>query len=152
MNLLILTNPSQNRDYTRIFYLIENLGHNLVGFISMNNDNNFGKIGDYNVYPFQYVHILSYDLALLDCTPDLMDAVVPQLTNVGMPKHKIKTIFWLLQQLMTKKYEDCQDDTIQETLEYWKTNELTVFNQHGKLAENTSDEVYIHEIKRCKKI
>ena len=58
---------------------------------------------------------------------------------------QFKSYLWLLKQLMTKKYEDFADPTIQETLEYWKTHELSVFNQHIPLDRGTFDKIFFDE-------
>ena len=134
-----------NRDYTNIFEIIDNLCHELVGFISLNDNKNFGKIGDYDIYPFAYTQILNYDLALVDCAAEFLGSILPQLVNAGIPQNKIKSIHWLIQQIMTKKYEDFQDQDIQDTLEYWKTHDLSVFNQHLEDYPHTSDEIHIDE-------
>ena len=52
---------------------------------------------------------------------------------------------WLLKQFMIKKYEDVNDPAIQETLEYWKTHELTVFNQHLVGKEGSLNRVFFDD-------
>ena len=143
MNLLIFTNPALKKDYTKIFELIENLEHKLIGFIRMDGNGNFDKIADYDVYPVTYIQMLKYDLILLDCDSDTANAMKPNFVAAGIPQDKIQSVYWLLQQKMIKRYEDIQDKAIQETLEYWKTHELSVFNQHTESYEHTYDEMHM---------
>ena len=44
---------------------------------------------------------------------------------------------------MTLKYENVADPVIQQTLVYWQTHELSVFNQHWEGFPDTFDEVHI---------
>lgn len=145
MNLLILTDPSIKKDYAKIFETVENLGHNLIGFLAVDNDLNFRTIEDYDLFPFACLPMLKYDFLLIDAYIDSAKSFIPALTTAGVPEQKIKTIYWLLQQKMTKIYEDVQDKAIQETLEWWKTNELSIFNQHLENYPNTYDEVYFDD-------
>ena len=145
MKLLILKDMSVKKDYSKIFEIIKNLAHDLVAFIRMDNDNNFDKIEGYDVYPFAYIQILDYDLALIDGHVGAIQPIIPQLVSVGIPQNKIKSIYWLLQQIMIEKYEHIQDSAIHETLEYWKTHEMTPFNQHLNSYPDTFHEVFTDE-------
>lgn len=142
MNLLIFTNPALNKDYTKVFELIENLEHNLIGFIRIDGVGDFSQIDNYKVYPLSSVKMLKYDLALV-AYYNIYDSLIDTLISSDISRDKIKSVYWLLQQKMIKKYEDVQDKVIQETLEYWKTHKLTVFNQHTEFYEHTYDEMHM---------
>lgn len=144
MNLVILIGAVTGKDYTKIIDVAENLGHNLLGFVLVNDENNFGKIGDYDLYPLSFLPILKYDLALIDADENNAKFIVPALSKI-IPRDKIKTIYWLLQQVMTKKYESIKDEAIQGALDYWKTHELSIFNQHLASYEDTFDELHMDE-------
>ena len=145
MNLLILMNPAKHKDYTKILQTIDALGHNLIGFVRNDGVNNFSKNGDYVVYPFAHIQLLNYDVLLLDCYVDNMAELHSHVIKAGVPENKVRTIFWLLQYKMLWKYEDSHDEIIQETLEYWKTHELSIFNQHTEFYEHTRDEMHMDE-------
>lgn len=76
------------------------------------------------------------------CLNDTFIDVVPRMVELGVgTNEQFKNYLWLLQRLMIARYEDCADPVIQETLEYWKTNPLSVFNQHI-----TFDNITVHEV------
>ncbi|MBQ7705331.1 MAG: hypothetical protein IJT73_07910 [Selenomonadaceae bacterium] len=145
MNLLIFGDPSSNKDYTPIFNAIEKLEYHLIGFLSDDAEKSFQSVNGYMFYPMAFVYILDYDFLLIDCPSENLPSIIEQAPNLEVPKEKIKSIYWLLQQLMIKKYEDLKEPVIQETLKYWKKNELTVFNQHMANYETTFHEVAIDE-------
>ena len=136
-------NPALHRDYTKIIDTIDALGHNLIGFMRNDGVNNFGKIGDYVLFPFAHIPLLSFDLLLMDCYVDAEPEWIEPLIKAGIPPERIRTIYWLLQHKMLRKYEDSHDEIIQETLEYWKTHELSIFNQHTGYYEHTYDEMHM---------
>ncbi len=46
---------------------------------------------------------------------------------------------------MIRKYEDDKDPVIQETLQYWKTHPMSIFNQHLEGYQGTLDELIVDE-------
>ncbi len=134
-------NPAEHRDYTKIIDTIDALGHNLIGFVRMDGVNNFSVVGEYILFPFAHIRLLKYDLMLLDRYVDNADEWHSNVIKAGIPQSRVRTIYWLLQHKMLKKYEDSHDDVIQETLEYWRTHELSIFNQHTEFYEHTLDEM-----------
>lgn len=58
-----------------------------------------------------------------------------------VPPEKIIDREELLKYLMTEKYRDTMDSDIQDTLEYWRKNPLSYFNQH-EYAGATRDRVF----------
>lgn len=145
MNIVILTGDVTHKDYKKIIEVAEDLGHNLLGFVLLNDENDFGKVDDYDVYPASFLPVLKYDFALIDSDEQTAEKfIIPALINI-VPREKIKTVYWLLQQVMTKKYESSKDEVIQDTLDYWKTHELSIFNQHTASYEDTFDEMRVDE-------
>ena len=147
MRLLIFHTGRITQDrYENFFKLIEMLNHNLIGFTSFNENNSFRKIGDYTAYPLDSITMLKYDKILISEYSWLqIDAFKSKFIDMGVPAEKIVGIYWLLKQVMMKKYEDSKDPVIQETLAYWQNHELTVFNQHIDENQHTYDEVFIDE-------
>lgn len=145
MNIVILKTSANFNDNKKIFNAIERLGHNLVGFVALGTIPDIVEVEGYNFYPIEYIQRLKYDIALIDCGIASAQNYVPLLVHFKIPLHKVGTFYWLLKQLFFKKYEDIKDPVIQETLAYWQTHELDVFNQHMAGAETTLDEVYIDE-------
>ena len=83
-------------------------------------------------------------MAVYACEEKDFKEILPRMVELGIgKKEQFKNIFWLLKQFMTKKYEDFDDADIQATIEYWKTHELSVFNQH--IQDKTFDKVFFDE-------
>ena len=145
MNLLILDNLTTNKNYSHLIKYISDLEYNLIGFISLDNQRISEKIDGYPVYPLNYLHILKYDIAVLNTHFGAAQNIFPTFAKMNFPVEKFRAVHWILQQFMIKKYEDIQDPVIQETLNYWKNHELTVFNQHTENYPNTYDEMFVDE-------
>ncbi len=145
MDLLILTNTAPNLSFTHIFNAMNELDYNLVGFISLDNARIFETIEGYTIFPFDYIYVLKYDVALVNCHTDTLEKLIPSIAEKNIPLDKTKSIYWLLQQIMTKKYEDFNDSEIQDILAYWKTHELSFLNHRGEEFPHTFDEMFIDE-------
>lgn len=145
MDIVILKTNTNFSDNKKIFNAMEKLGHNLVGFVALGEFDGIAEIDGYNFYPVEYIHRLKYDLALIDRHIGEINTFFPALVNYKVPLNKLHTYMWLLQQLMILKYSHIEDPVIQETLKYWKENELSVFNQHFEGSVGTMDEVHIDE-------
>lgn len=145
MRLLIFhTGNISLNTYEKIFKMIEKLNHNLIGFSSLENKNNFTKLGDYTVYPTNAVVMLKFDKILIgEFAQPNIDTLKKIFIDLGIPSEKISGIYWLLQQLFFMKYIDIPDPVIQESLRYWQNHELSVFNQHIKESDSTLDEVHV---------
>ena len=139
MNLVILKTNAYFGNNKQIFDAMELLGHNFLGFVALGEMDNIAEVDGCNFYPTEYIHRLKYDLALIDQTVEVAQQFVPLLANLNIPLYKIRTYYWLLQQIMIKKYEDIK------TLAYWEDHELSVFNQHMEDYDETLDEVFIDE-------
>lgn len=145
MNLLILDYTENEKNYDGIFKVAKNLCHNIIGFVSLDNKRIFETVEGYTIFPLNSMHFLKYDLVLVNFEYLISRETLSKLAKLNIPTHNVRTVYWLLQQLMIKKYEDIQDPVIQETLHYWKNHELTVFNQHLTNYEHTFNEMFADE-------
>ena len=145
LNLFILEDFSEDKDCTHLFNMIEKLEYNLIGFLSDDPDKYFQTSQGYMIFPINYIHVLKFDFVLIDCYPEHLELIVANSPVLNIPKEKIKSVYWLIQQFMIKKYEDFQDPVIQETLNYWKNHDISLFNQHMENYIPTLDQVFIDE-------
>ncbi len=142
MNFLLLINSDSDKDYSNFLKAIEDLQYNFLGFLALDGKKLFENIEGYTIYPLDYVNVLKFDLILAEWDPDNTKNLLATLANYNFPVQKVRSVYWLLQQIMLKKYEDFEEPTIQETLRYWKTsNDLTVFNQHIENYPHTYSEI-----------
>ena len=146
MKILIMRTPAYDtKFYQRLCRIIEMLEYDLTGFIAFDNDEAFKMFDGYPVYPLANIESLQWDIAVLCCDEGLLNKVRPMFEQMNISSSRIKNIWWVLQQLMTSKYEDSGDKIIQDTLKYWKTHELSVFNQHMDGVKDTFNEVFMDE-------
>ncbi|MBQ9487502.1 MAG: hypothetical protein IJU91_06870 [Selenomonadaceae bacterium] len=146
MNIIILKTNTYFGNNKQLFDAMEMLGHNFTGFVALGKlEGDIAEVDGHNFYSIEYIHRLKYDLALIDRDIDVAKNFIPLLMHLNVPLHKVRTYYWLLQQIMINKYENIADPVIQETLAYWKNHELTVFNQHLEGLGETLDEVFIDE-------
>ena len=123
--------------------IAEKLEYDIAGIVSLDLEEKLTSIKNYPVYPLNEILNLSWDVAVFACDENISKDIVPRMIDLQIgTKDQFKTHFWLLQQLMIKKYEDVADPAIQETLEYWKTHELSVFNQYIPADKGTGDKVF----------
>ena len=123
----------------KLFELAERLEYDIAGIVSLSLEEKLTSIKNYRVYPLKDILNLSWDVAVFACADDISNDIAPKMIELGIgTREQFKNPYWLLKQLMIMKYEDFDDAAIQETLEYWKTHELSIFNQHldGKESKN----------------
>ena len=126
--------------------LAERLGYEIAGIVSLDLEEKLTSIKDYPVYPLNEILNLQWEAAVFACYDERFDVMVPYMVELGIgTREQFKKYNWLLQQLMIKKYEDFDDPAIQETLAYWKTHGLSVFNQHIPKDKGTFDKVFFDE-------
>lgn len=116
---------SENPDlYINIInLLVDKLQYKLIGVVSNKRYMNLKN------YSLEDINSIDYDFIIYDIN-----------------KHKLNNAYhwlYLLKQAFIKKYEDCNDSEILNTIEYWKNNDLSVFNQY--VTETTFDEVFLDE-------
>ena len=145
MNIVIIKTNTNFNDNKKLFGAMEKLGHNFVGFVALGKLNDIAEVDGCNFYPVEYIHRLKFDLALIDKNVGDINNYIPALLHYKFPMHKVRTYLWLLQQLMARKYENFADPFIQQTLAYWQTHDLSVFNQHYEGFPETFDEVHTDE-------
>ena len=130
MNILILLNTEDAFEY--IESMLNKLAYNIIGICSNKKYNNYIN------YSLDNINNLNYDIII----SDLKLIYITDIIN----KYQLKNIYdmyWLLKQLLIKKYENCNDQEILNILEYWKTNDISTFNQY--INSNTFNEVYTNE-------
>ena len=124
--------------------MIDWLKCDFEGFVSFDLNEKLTSYNGYPIYPLKDIGKLSWDLAIYGCEDRDFKDILPRMVELGIGrKEQFKNLHWFLQQFMIKKYEDSLDPIIQDTLEYWKTHDISVFNQHVK--EGTSDKVFFDE-------
>ena len=144
MRLVIMKLPYVNPDLCeKICRLAEKLEYDIAGIVSLDLEEKLTSIKGYPVYPLNDISSLSWNAAVFACDENVYDDIVPRMIDLRIgTEDQFKTRFWLLQQFMIKKYEDVADPVIQETIEFWKTHELSVYNQHLEGKEGTLDRVF----------
>lgn len=122
----------------------EHLEYEIVGIVTLEKNPATPEIKGYPILPLIKIFDLKWDAAILVCDDKtLLNDTVPKLVKLGIGSaDQFKSRLWLLKQIMTLKYEDCADPVIQETLKYWQTNDLSVFNQLMNLNEGVADKVF----------
>ena len=130
----------------RICNMADRLAYDIVGIFSLDLNEQETSINGHTIHPFNDIKKFSWDAAVLACFNDTFDDVVPRMVELGVgTNEQFKTYLWLLQQLMTARYEDCADPVIQETLEYWKTHPLSVFNKHISFDQSQLYRIFFDE-------
>ena len=146
--LIVVTNEYSEENYKKFLSIIDDTGHEFAGFISIyeNEICNLQILDEkYIMYPAEYIPQLEYDKILIATTNQGIELeIFNKLRNLQIPREKIAEIFWLIQEFMTQKYEDCNDKIILETLQYWKTHDISTFNQHIT-AKDSLSEVFFDE-------
>ena len=144
MKVLIIKFPIFNLNFCeRICKAAERLAYEIEGIISLDLEETLTSIDNHPVYQLKEIGNLSWDVAILVCTDDIFNEFVPQMVDLKIgTADQFKNHIWLLKQLMIAKYEDCGDPVIKETLEYWKTHDLSVYNQHIDETRGTFDKVF----------
>ena len=123
--------------------LAEKLEYDIEGIVSLDLEEKLTSIKNYPVRPLNEILNLSWDAAVFACDENVFEDIVPRMVEMGIGRREqFKNCFWFLQQLMIKKYEDFDDPAILETIEYWKTHDLSVFNQHIPAEKGTGDRVF----------
>ena len=124
--------------------MVERLGWDIAGVVSFDLNEKETSYKNFPIYPLTEINNFSWDVAIYGCEDKDFEEILPRMIELGIGKEEqFKNNFWLLKNFMTKKYEDFADPVIQETLEYWKTHELSVFNQHVQVE--SFNRVYFDE-------
>jgi len=147
MRIVILKFPYVDPDFCeKICDMAERLEYDIAGIVSFDVNEKLTAFRNYPVYPLNEIGNLSWDIAIYACEGKDFDDILPRMVELGIgTKEQFKNRLWLLQQLMTTKYEDCADPEIQTTLDYWKTHEITIYNQYLPTERGTLDKVFFDE-------
>lgn len=145
MKIIILRFPYAHEKFFGVACLMaRRLGCEVSGVVTFDLNEKETSCEGYPLYPLNEIKNLSWDVAIYCCEDDDFAEILPRMIELGIgTREQFKNVFWLLQQFMIKKYEDCADPAIQETLEWWKTHELSVFNQY--VPEGLLDETFFDE-------
>lgn len=145
MKIIILRFPKVDPTLSGVICLMaERLGWEITGFVSFDKDEKLTVINDYPVYDMMQIYDLTWDVAVYAYSDEDFETIRPRLIKLQMgTDDQFKNVNWLLKQTMIKKYEDFNDPIIQATIKWWKTNELSVYNQ--QLTQETLDKVYMDE-------
>lgn len=147
MKIIILKLPYSAAEICEtICNMAERLEYEIAGIVSFDKRETLKSIKDYPIRSPLQIYDLSWDIAI--CTYDAEDFknLLPRMIELGIgTREQFKDRKWLLLQLMIRKYEDFADPVIQETLAYWKTHELSVFNQHVTQDNPTLDRLFFDE-------
>ena len=104
------------------------------------------EIGSYPVISLLELQNFSWDFMILVCDEEVADKITPKMVEAGIGREEqFKNIWWLLKQFMIQKYEDINDPDIQATLEYWKTHEISFFNQHIDINKGKGHRVFFDD-------
>lgn len=145
MKIIILRFPHAHEKFFGVACLMaRRLGCEVSGVVTFDLNEKETSCEGYPIYPLNEIKNLSWDVAIYCCEDDDFAEILPRMIELGIgTREQFKNDFWLLQQFMIKKYEDCADPAIQETLEWWKTHELSVYNQH--IPNDTFDKVFLDD-------
>lgn len=145
MRIVLLKHPGETSTFCeKICVMAEKLKYDIAAVVSLDKREQLTSFRGYPVRPLREIIDLSWDVAVCAFKKKISDKIIPGLRKlkIGQPE-QIKDCFWLLQQFMIKKYEDSADPIIRETIAYWQTHELSVFNQHLADFKDTADEIFI---------
>lgn len=145
MRIVLLKFPGEDVAFCeKICDLAEKLAYDVEAVVSLDKREPLTSFRGYPVRPLRDIIDLSWDVAICVCSTEIFDTVIPNLLRLKIGRQEqFKNCYWLLQQFMIKKYEDCADPSIQETIAYWRTHELTIFNHHLAGVADTVDELFI---------
>ena len=145
MRIIILKFPYAESYFCDVAcWMAERLAYGVTGIVSFDLNEKETSYKNYPIYPLNEICNLSWDVAIYGCKDEDFNDIRPRMIELNVGKsEQFKNIFWLLQQFMIKKYEDFADPDIQETLEWWKTHDLSVYNQH--IQNGTLNKVFFDD-------
>ncbi|MBR1647333.1 MAG: FkbM family methyltransferase [Selenomonadaceae bacterium] len=115
----------------KICEMTKRFEYDIAAILSFDLQETSKEICGYPVISLEELNDFQWDIMILVCDEEISDDIIPKMVELQIGREEqFKNIFWLLKQFMIQKYAEVQDPDIQATLEYWKTNKLSVFNQH----------------------
>ncbi len=137
--------PSTYYVYNESVNSIRNLCYEMIGFVGADPK----EVGDVLlgslIYPLQQIASLDYDVLLVPLFEEDFERFKIQLQQFGVDMGKVKSVSWLLQEEMRLRYEGSSDEAVRDTLRWWETHDLSVFNQYMDGVPDTYDEVFFDE-------
>lgn len=101
----------------------------IVGVIDNDERKHGQKFYQYTVIGPEHIKDLSYDYICILLEGRYGDVYNQLVYGYHIESTKIVDRFFLLKEIMSEKYKDSEDKEIQDTIAFWKENELTFFNQ-----------------------
>lgn len=147
MKLIVIKFPHEPEKFCEdVCKMAEKLAYDITAVVSAEKNPATPSINGCPVVSLNQIFNLQWDAAVLACGDNFFDDFVAKMIawKIGT-REQFKNPNWLLKQLMIKKYEDCADPVIQETLDYWRTNDISIFNQHTDMSYGTLDRVFFDE-------
>lgn len=147
MRIAVIKFPyDTNKLCERVCNMADRLAYDIVGVFSLDLNEQQTSVNGHTIHPFNDINKFSWNAAVLACMGAVYDDIVQRMVELSIgTREQFKTYLWLLQRLMIARYEDCADPVIQETLEYWQTHQISVFNQHITFDKSTMHEVFFDE-------
>ena len=143
MKLFILkTSFYDDKVYARVCDYIKKLKFELLGFLTLNNDEVDIPTCGYPTYHFSKIMESDYDFVFVAYPDETGDKKVLSILKNFVPEEKIGFLNWLLKTIMAAKYASTKDKDIQETLRWWRDNDITIFNQYLDGVPDTYDEIF----------
>lgn len=94
------------------------------------------------LYSPNQIRELTFDKIVISSDIYFDDIKSSCITRYNIPESKIVDRWYILKEKMIEKYKDNKDAQIQETLKYWKTHRLSVYNQFEEEQSETYSEVF----------
>ena len=147
MRLIIVKFPYLKVDGVEaLCALAEKLEYDIAAILSLDTKETCTEVCGYRVVSLIELQNISWDIAVLACDESTAEEIVPQMIELGIGREEqFESRWWLLKQFMTQKYAEVKDPDIQATLEYWKTHELSVYNQHIDDSRGNMNRVFFDD-------
>ena len=110
-------------------------GDEVVGCVDNNPQNVFDQ--EIPIYAPDQIRKLCFDKIVISSDIYFEDIKKQLVTELNIPEEKITDRWQDLKDKMIQKYSDNMDKQIQDTLTYWQTHRLSVFNQYESIENET---------------
>lgn len=104
----------------------------ILGFLD-NDSSQWGRvIFGMPVYSPQKIHEVEFDKLIIMSDDYYEDIKESLIYWHHVEEEKIESMLYLIKMLLIEKYGDSEDVEIKETLKYWETNQISIYNQNIK--------------------
>lgn len=149
MKIIIFTTSlkEQHPLFKQVLTLTDELQYEIAGIATLNET----EVGTtFNDIPLLYLPYISKDMTDFLVLPYFQweyknnkNAILAMLKDIWhFPENKIISSDFLIKEFMNAKYENSLDTEIQNTLKFWKNNDISPFNQYVDTEPDTFDEVF----------